>query len=183
MYGFWPLLALAFFLIIMVIGIRRARLEKERVWYLGSVVSLLGVLCSIFLFLDQLMLALLFGVLADLSGVLVWYKSSRVRKREYAKMVEEVNVSTPLRVGDFLSWRAWLIMATRWGVRKTILLYYLFNGLLIGGVLSIASLFLRSLSMTEVLIYTIIASMLPAADLYRRLSKSPSLLKGDLNEK
>jgi len=189
MYGFWPLLALAFLLVAMVATVRRARREREKTGYLLAITGLLGALLSLSLFLDQLLLALLLCVPGFPLSIVTMYKVSEVNKRRYARMVEEVDVSAPLRVRDFLSGsiersgRSWLIMASRWGIRKTALLYYLFGVAVVGAVLSIASLFLHSLGMIEVVIYTIIVNILNATLFYRRITKSLDLHKGDSDEK
>ena len=175
------LLCLTFFLTTMMVGVMRARREKEKFWYLPATISLLGALFSVSIYLEKPLLMLLFGTSTILLGIVGWPKRSRLMEREYPKMLDEVDSSTPLRVRDLGTWKAWLVMASRWGVWKTVLLRSLLIGVISGVLLSIASLF-GIMSMTHVVIYTIINSILSAVLLYRRFSKSPSPI-GDLNEK
>jgi hypothetical protein len=118
MLGFFPLFLASFSLILAVYGIGRARREREVLHLVVTVCCLLGALAAVAMFFDQPLLGFLFSVPAVPVVVVAWFKGSKLREREYAKMLEEVNASTPLRASDFLSWRAWLIMVLRWGVRK-----------------------------------------------------------------
>jgi hypothetical protein len=181
-YDFIALLFLPIFLIMIVVLIMSGRREKDDACYILATVSFIGALISVFAFLKQYLFALPLGLLAGLLFVVGWPKLSKLRERRYTKYLEGIDFSAPFRVRDFITLKAWPKMATQWGVWKTTLLYWLFLVAFGGGILFIASL-LGIISMTRILIYAIPASILPTYLFYRQISKSPSLLKGDLNEK
>jgi hypothetical protein len=156
--------------------------EKDDAYYIGATISLIGALISVLMFLKQYIFALPLGLLAGLVFVVGWPKLSKLRERKYTKYLEGIDSLAPFRVRDFFTLEAWPKMATQWGVWKTTLLYWLFLVAFGGGILFIASL-LGIISMVQIVIYIIPASIIPTILFYRRIKKSSGLLKGDSDEK
>ena len=166
------------FLIMTVGGVIRAYREKERFFYLSATMAFLMSLVGFLIFLEQILLTILVFAFMGVLTLVTWPKLIRQLDRMYAATIHEVDFSAPLRMRDFFTTKGQLKIASRWGVRKTTLLYWLF---LVALTLFIASL-LNFVSMDRILVYVIPTSILPTYLLYRGLSKSPRLLEGDLNE-
>jgi hypothetical protein len=149
--------------------------------YLSSAVCFLLALTCISLFLEQEVLSFLLFISSVLLGVVWFPKYRRLWKQGLIKGYE-VDFSAPLKARDFFTTKGWLVMVSRWGIWKAVLLRSLLTGVIIGGLLSIFSL-LGVMSMIEVVTTTIIAIIGSSIYHYWRFNKSLSLLKGDLDEK
>lgn len=191
---------ISFMFIMTVVHFRRALREKEKVYYLDASGALLAGLSIIFLWLNQLTPFILLLTAAVLLGLPGQTKRLRLAEREYVKILDEVDSSTPLRVRDIFTSNFWLVMSSRWGVWETVLLHCLLTLAIIGGVhyilyllgvidmilfvsntLVISTTFaaynsragsrLRFISMREFAIYMIIGSIYLTIALYPRFSK------------
>jgi len=149
--------------------------------YLGATVCFLLALTCIFLFLEQEVLSFLLFISSVLLGVAGFPKYRRLWKQGFIKGYE-VDFSAPLKVRDIFTMKFWMVMVSRWGIWKAVLLRSLLTGAIIGGLLFIFNL-LDVMSMIEVVTTTIIAIIGSSIYHYWRFNKSLSLLKGDLDEK
>ena len=149
----------------------RARREKEKTYYLIATAGFLMALACVFTFLQQFILVILLFAIIGLITAVGWSKRWRLAEQEIGKILDETDFSSPLRRRDFLTMKAWVKMASRWGVWKTVLLTWVLNVPICGGLFFIQSL-LDIISMTEVVIFTIIASIGSAVGIYWGLSKA-----------
>ena len=87
----------------------RAYREKERYYYVGGGLCLLGLVWSILFVLDQVPLAGLFWVVAMIVSIVMLPDASAFLDRRMG----EVDVESPLRVGEFFSntYSGWLKLA------------------------------------------------------------------------
>lgn len=128
-----------FFAAMAVVGFFRAYREKERVYYVGVVLCLLGLVWSILFVLDQGPLAGLFWVAAMIVSVAMLPEMTAFQDRQ----LREVDVEGPLRVGEFFSntYSGWLKLAYRHGLGTTVILYALQYVVMSGGLLLALNLF------------------------------------------
>ena len=104
-----------FFAAMAVVGFFRAYREKERVYYVGVGLCLLGLVWSILFVLNQVPLAGLFWVVAMMVSIAMLPELTAFQDRQ----LREVDIESPLRVGEFFSntYSGWLNLAYRhvWG--------------------------------------------------------------------
>lgn len=162
MYSASDTIFISLMFIIAVDSFIRALREKEKVYYLVALGSLLSGLSIIFLNLNQLLPFILLFASAVLLGFVGLTKRLKLAEREYVKLLYEIDSSTPLRVQNIFTSNFWLVMASRWGVWETVLLRCLLTLAIIGGVHYIFNL-LGIIDMTFVVINTLAASMAFAA--------------------
>jgi len=109
-----------FFAGIGIIGIFKARKEQE--YYFSSLVCFLFVLMLALLILEQILLGIAVFVINVIVSTWRLPKINRIVYRE----LKEIDVSSPLRARDFLTYAGWLKLAKKWGVSKVVFLYFLF---------------------------------------------------------
>jgi len=116
-----------------VIAFIRARREKERFYYTGVGLSLLGLAWSITAILDQIQLTIVFWLLAMIVSIAKWPELKEFQDRR----MREVDIESPLRAADFFSntYGGWLKLAYRHGPGATVILYLLQFVVITGGML------------------------------------------------
>lgn len=159
-----------FILILTVYGVIRARQKRERTFYLGITIGFLMSLVAFLAFLEQLLLAVLVFAFMGLLSFVAWPKTIRELDRMFAKTLQEVDFSVPLRMRDFLTTKGQLKMVSRLGVRKAVLLIWLFNASIAGGLASILTL-LGVMNITSAITSTIVTSIFPAIIFHRQIRK------------
>jgi len=160
----------------------RAYREKERYYYVGGGLCLLGLVWSILFVLDQVPLAGLFWVVAMIVSIVMLPDASAFLDRRMG----EVDVESPLRVGEFFSntYSGWLKLAYRHGLGMTVILYFIQFELITGGILLVLNLFYDLPSSLILSVST--SGIFLAIFLYRRIKRaltSIHLPSGSLTEK
>ena len=122
--------------------------------YIVATIFLLIALGFVFIYFNQRLLLIFLLITASLLSIMLYPKTLKELKREWARLLQEAEISAPLRMGDFFTKKGMLKLVSRWGVWKTIFLYNLLDVLIIGGVLFILSLW-DMISITAVVIATI----------------------------
>ena len=104
--------------------------KKEKAYYISAMVSFLLLLFSIFVILNQFILALILFVVLIVAipilNIVGLPKLREAMRRDLVKELQEADLSAPLRGRDLLTWKAWFKLASRWGIRKTMCCYSLF---------------------------------------------------------
>ena len=159
-----------FFVAMAAVAFVRAYREKERVFYLGGVLSLFGVAWSLLIILDQVPLAGLFLVSSFIIAFGVWPEFGKFQLRK----MRESDISGPLRVRDLFSYdmSGWLRVASRWGLEKAVLLYALLFGALAGGGLLVLSLIYDFVKVETALLIVITISVFRALWIYKQLKRA-----------
>ena len=116
-----------------VIAFIRARREKERFYYTGIGLCLLGLAWSITAILGQIQLTIVFFLIAMIVSIV---KLPELKEFQDRRM-REVDIESPLRAADFFSntYSGWLKLAYRHGPRATIILFILQSVVITGGML------------------------------------------------
>jgi hypothetical protein len=135
------LFGIAFFGFMVVVGVVKARRMRETAYYISAMVSFLMLLISIFVILNQFILAGVLFVATVILGVAGLPKIVKAMRREPLRELHETDLSVPLRVRDFLTWKGWFKLTSRWGVRKTMCFYTLFMTEVCGAILFTSSIF------------------------------------------
>jgi NADH:ubiquinone oxidoreductase subunit 6 (subunit J) len=154
------LFGVAFFGFMAVVGVVQAHRKREKTYYLSAMVCFVMLLAFIFFFLNQPILALTIIITAGILSIVELPKMLKVRERELTKRLQEKDFSAPLRKRYFLSDIWWLKLASKWGLRKTICLFYLVSMSLSGGILLILSTLYSFITVEYVLVYAPIFSIL-----------------------
>jgi len=165
-YGIF-LFAVAFFGFLTVVSAVRAHRKKERVYYLSTILGVLMVLIAVFIILNQVIFVLILMVAAAILGVAAYPKAMKAARREMVKQLQEVDLSAPLRVRDFFTNVGWFKLESKWGLWKTMCLFYLLSVVIIGGILFTLSTFSSLLAIEYVVGYTIAGPILATFMFYR----------------
>jgi len=152
-----------------VIAFIRARREKERFYYTGIGLCLLGLAWSITAILGQIQLTIVFWLLAMIVSIVKWPELNRFQDR----LMKEVDVESPLRAADFFSNTnsVWLKLAYRHSLGATVILY-LFQSVVITGGLLLALNQLYELPLRVLLASVSITNILLAIRLYRQIKRA-----------
>jgi len=157
-----------FFAAMVVVAFYRAYREKDRFYYVGGGLCLLGVVWSILFVLDQVPLAELFWVVAMIVSVVKWPELVAFQDHQ----MREVDIESPLRVGEFFSntYSGWLKLAYRHGLGVMVILYFIFFEVIIGGMLLVLDLFYDLPSRLILIILT--QGIFPVIFLYRQIKRA-----------
>jgi len=152
-----------------VIAFIRARREKERFYYTGIGLSLLGVAWSITAILNQLQLTIVFWLIAIIASIVKWPELNAFQDR----LMKGVDIESPLRATDFFSntYGGWLKLAHRHGLGATVILY-LFQSVVITGGLLLALNQLYELPLRVLLASVSITNIFLAIRLYRQIKRA-----------
>ncbi len=147
----------------------RARREKERFYYTGVGLSLLGLAWSITAILNQIQLTIVFWLIAMIISIAKWPELNRFQDR----LMKGVNIKNPLRAADFFSntYGGWLKLAHRHGLGATVILY-LFQSVVITGGLLLALNQLYELPLRVLLTSVSITNIFLAIRLYRQIKRA-----------
>jgi Na+/melibiose symporter-like transporter len=124
LYGLM-LFGVAFFGLMVVVGVVQARRKKERAYYISAIVAFLMLLSSIFVMLNQFILVLVLFVAIGILSIAGLPRILKATRREPLKELQETYLSASLRVRDLLTWKAWFKLTSRLGVRRTMCYYAL----------------------------------------------------------
>ncbi len=166
-----------FMFFLMIYGVCTAYREKDKRGYLlASLAAFLMFLTIVFILLNHQYhaLALIFFVSAGVAAVASVPSIAKIRARKMKEWME-VDLSAPMILRDFFTTKGWLKLAYRWGVWKTVSLYYLFNVAVIGGGSFALNLWLKIMSTTFITTYTVTISLINAFMLQNQINKA---LKG-----
>ena len=181
-------LSALFFAALVAVSFYRAYREKERVYYVGGGLCLLGLVWSILFALDQVPLAGLFWVVAMIVSVVMWPELVAFQDRQ----MREVDIESPLRVADFFSntYSGWLKLAHRHGLGITVILYFLLFELVAGGMLLALDLFYDLFYELDLIygfmLVILIMPIFPVIRFYRQIKRALTSIRlpsGSLTEK
>ena len=170
-YGIF-LFAVAFFGFLTVVSAVRAHRKKERVYYLSTMLGVLMVLIAVFIILNQVIFVLILMVAAAILGVAAYPKAMKAARREMVKQLQEVDLSAPLRVRDFFTNVGWFKLESKWGLWKTMCLFYLLSVVIIGGILFTLSTFSSFITMGYAVSCTATAPIPTTYMFYRQFKKA-----------
>ncbi|MDI9576958.1 MAG: hypothetical protein QM398_02340 [Thermoproteota archaeon] len=115
------------FLVLALIGITRGVKIKERAYQINGLVCILLSVWLVLLYYSQLVLSIGFFIGAAILGLANLSKSIKAASREAVTSHKETDITKPLSVADLFSWGGWFKISTRWGIRKALAAYILFN--------------------------------------------------------
>ena len=166
------LFGVAFFGFMAVFGAVRAYRKKETAYYLSSMVGFLAILIFVLAFLNQLILALILVVATGILSTALLPRMLKASEREMVRQRQKADLSSPLRVRDFLTNVGWLKLASRYGLWKTTFLIYLLSVVIIGGILFTLSTFSSFITIEYAVSCTVIAPILVIYMFYKPLKKA-----------
>jgi len=170
LYGLM-LFGVAFFGFMVVVGVVKARRRKEKAYYISAVASFLMLLSSIFVILNQFILVLVLFIATGILTIAGLPKIIKTMKREPLMELQETDFSAPLRVKDFLTWKGWFKLTSRWGIRKTMCLYSLIMTGVSGAMLFTFSI-LGMISIAWATGFTIFVAIGSPIFFYRQIGKA-----------
>ncbi|MCS7114883.1 MAG: hypothetical protein N0A00_05735 [Candidatus Bathyarchaeota archaeon] len=88
-----------------------------------------------------------------------------------AKQLQELDLSAPFKARDFLTNKGWLKLASKYGLWKTMFLYYLLSVVILGGTLFTASIFFGLITKVYVVIFTVAGSTFGTYMFYTALKR------------
>ena len=154
----------------MIVCAVRAHREKDKTFYIGAIVSFLMLLVCAFLILNQRLFAIILFASACIFAIVTRPISLKFLERKSVELAQ-VDLSAPLRGRELLTYRGILKLAYRWGVWKTVFLYWLLEVAILGGILYTLSIWAKSLSTTYIVSYTFTVSTLSTITIYRQITK------------
>jgi len=125
---YWvSLLGIAMCILLGFFGIVKARRRREPTYYWVSGICFLLVIAFVAALLNQFLLlfAMMGGALIISIGVLP--RVMELYGEEIVKQKQETDVSAPLRMRDFLTWKGWIKFRAIHGLRKTLTIYIIVN--------------------------------------------------------
>ncbi len=166
------LYGVAFFGLMIIVGVVQAHRKKEKIYYLAAIVSCVMLSAFTFGFLNQPLLALATIVAAGLFSLIAMPQVLKVFEREQSKRLQETDFSKPLKKRYIFTDVWWFRLATKWGLKMTMCLAYLWCLSLVGGILLVFSVFFSFISLGFVAGFSISTSFLFTFILYKQLKKS-----------
>jgi hypothetical protein len=160
----------------MIVCAVRAHREKDKMYYIGTIASFLMLLVCVFLILNQRLLAIILFAFAGICAIVTLPISLKFLERKSVELAQ-VNLSAPLRGRELLTYKGILKLAYRWGVWKTVFLYWLLEAAILGGILYALSIWAKSLSTTYIVSYTFTFSTLSTITIHRQITKALNVNK------
>lgn len=117
----------AVFLALGAIGVMRGAKLKERSYCINGVVCVLLSSFMVLLYFNQVVLGIGFFMAGAIIGIANFSKSMKTASREAVTQHKETDLSGPFKLGEVFSWSGWFEIASRWGTRKALAFYVLFN--------------------------------------------------------
>lgn len=154
-----------------VFYIVQARRKKERTYYLGALLGSSMIFLIVLVFLNQKFFALILMAAMTVLSVAALPVITRAQGRKAAKQLQEVDLTAALKVRDFLTYKGWLKLAHRWGVWKTVGIYFILTLTGVAAVLYILSMYGIG-TIGSVAGYAILASLLISITFYRIINKA-----------
>jgi len=93
-------------------------------------------------------------------------------RRVVARELEEVDVLSPLRARDLLTYGGRLKLASKWCSGRVMWLYFLLSVAIIGGGLFALSVSCRFIEAGLILVYTIVFSTIPITLFYQQIKRA-----------
>jgi len=166
------LLSVVFFGFMAVVNAVHAYRKKEKAYYLGAMISVLMFLTAVFIILDQVIIVLLLIVATAIFSVAALPKTMKAARQEMVKQLQEVDVSAPLEVRDFFTNKGWFKLVSKWGLWKTMSLFYILSVAIIGGIFLILTTFYDFITIEYVVCYTATVSILVTFIFHQQLKKA-----------
>ena len=110
-----------------IIGVVRARRGREPTYYLLSGVSFLVVVASVVALLNQFLLSFFILVATGILAIVLLPVAMSLYGKEIVRQKQETDVSAPLTMKDFLTWKAWIKLRATHGLGLTLTLYIIMN--------------------------------------------------------
>jgi hypothetical protein len=170
LYGLM-LFGVAFFGLMVAVGVVQARRKKEKAYYLSAIVAFLMLLSSIFVLLNQFILVLVLFVAIGILSIAGLPTILQAMRREPLKELQETDFSAPLRVSEFLTWKGWFKLVSRWGIRKTMCFYSLITTG-VGAALFFTSSIFGIIHVAWAAAYTVIIGIGSAIFFHRQVGKA-----------
>jgi len=167
----------AIFLLVAICGLAgvasivKARRKRENTYYLITAVVFLMFLAVVVVLFNQFMLSFALIVVIGMLSIAILPKAMNLYRQEIVKQRQEADVSTPLSIRDFLTWKAWIKLKAIYGFRKMLLLYSLFNIGTIGAIL-ITLTALGIINTVMALRTVILAGIVSVIIVYRQIWKA-----------
>jgi len=155
----------------MIVCAVRAHREKDRTFYLGAIASFLMLLVCVFLILNQRLLAITLFACAGIFAIVTLPISLKLWERKSVELAQ-VDLSAPLRGRELLTNKGIIKLAYRWGVWKTVFLYWLLGVAVLGMILCTLGIWVESLSAAYIVSYTFTFSILSTIMIYRQITKA-----------
>jgi len=125
---YWAIFLLfIFFGLACFVGIVKARRRREPTYYWVSGASFLVVIAVAAALLNQFLLSFAMIVAAGIISIGVLPRVMELYGEEIVKQKQETDVSAPLRMRDFLTWKGWIKFRAIHGLRKMLTVYILLN--------------------------------------------------------
>ena len=170
-YGLF-LYGVAFFGLMTIVNAVQAHRKKEKAYYLAAMISFMVLLAFVFAFLNQLILAFILIIATGILSIAGLPRLLKIQDRELTKQLQKVDLSAPLRVRDFFTNIGWFKLSSKWGLWKTMCLFYLLSMVIIGGIFSIVSTFYSFITIGYAVGYTATVSILVTFIFYQQLKKA-----------
>jgi hypothetical protein len=165
------LYGVAFFGLAIIVSVVQVHRKKEKAYYFSALLSCVMLVAFTFGFLNQPLLVLATIIAAGILGFMITPKVMKVFEREQSKRLQETDFSKPLKKRYIFTDVWWFKLATKWGLKMTMGLAYLWCLLLVGGILLVFSVFFSFISIGFVAGFSISTSFLVTFMLYKQLKK------------
>jgi len=175
-YFVLSVVAIGFLAVALSKSIQFAYKTKDRMFVLPSVWCILIMLMFFFFVIENVAFAIIMILLAFITSFVWWWKyplkkwmqgppMQQAIKKELEK--KKWSSKEPLKLSDFASYRAWVKLASKYGMRTSLFIYYLF--LLIIGIGVRLSLYVIWVPLWPSSVASIVITPIPLAYIMREM--------------
>lgn len=169
---YWLLiLGLFWFGFLTVFYIIKARQKSERSYYLGALLGSSMILLIVLVFLNQKILALILMAAMTVLSIVILPVVIKTQAREAAVQLQETDLTAALRLRDFFTYKGVLKLAHRWGVVKTVSIYFVLTFVGVACALYILTMYGIG-TIVSVISKAILASLIISITFYHIINKA-----------
>jgi hypothetical protein len=169
---YWLLiLGLVWFGFLTGFYIIKARRKKEKTYYLGALLGSSMILLIVLVFLNQKILALVLMAAMTVLSIVTRAVVIKTQTREATVQLQETDLTAALRLRDFFTYKGVLKLAHRWGVVKTVSIYFVLTFVGVACALYILSMYGIG-TIVSVIGNAILASLLISITFYHIINKA-----------
>jgi len=149
----------------------KAQRRKEKTYYWVSGIAFLVIIVVVVALLEQFLLSLVIIMVTCLLSIGLLPRVMDLYGQEIVKQIHETDVSAPLRMRDFLTWKGWIKIKTIYGFRKMLTIYSILNIGVVGALL-LTLIALGLMTPLTAIFYAIFTAIFSFIIAYRQIYKA-----------
>ncbi|MCX9010179.1 MAG: hypothetical protein OIN66_03550 [Candidatus Methanoperedens sp.] len=99
---------------------------KRKESFAPAIVGFFMMLMALFFYFDKFLYGFMSFAVSVIVAVVKYNEASKTLERQFKQEIEKTDITEPLKIRDFLTWKGWVKIAMRKGAEKAALVYALF---------------------------------------------------------